>query len=125
MGARILNHVLLFVVGLIVGTIGTAAQQSAATILGITVPWGVIVSLLAVACLLAGLRLVNDSRWYAFATALGIVIPVAVLATPSPGGSVLIPANATGYVWIFGPVIIAVIALAWPAARRQPVPENA
>jgi hypothetical protein len=119
MGSRIVNYALLFVAGLIVGTIGTMAQQSTVTILRTAVPWGATLALLTVVCLLVGLRLVNEGRWFAFVAAVGIVIPIGIFSLPSPGGSVVVPANALGYVWLYGVVIIATIVVVWPNGRRR------
>jgi hypothetical protein len=125
MASRILSYVLLFVVGVIVGTVGTVAQQSTTTLLGVSFPWGEILGLIAVASLLVGLRLVNEGRWQAFTAAVGVVIPVAIFTLPSQGGSVLIPGNGLGYAWIYGTVIIAIIVIAWPEPRaRRDVAEN-
>jgi hypothetical protein len=125
MASRILSYVLLFVVGVIVGTVGTVAQQSTTTLLGVSIPWGEILGLLAVASLLIGLRLVNAGRWQAFTAAVGVVIPVAIFTLPSQGGSVLIPGNGLGYAWIYGTVVIAIIVIGWPERRaRRDVAEN-
>jgi sulfite exporter TauE/SafE len=114
MAGRILNYVLLFVLGLLVGAVGTVAHQSTVSILGVDVPWGVVAGILAVACLLIGLRLINRSRWQAVAAAIGILVSIGVLSLPSEGGSVLMPANVLGNVWVYTPIIIAAIVVAWP-----------
>jgi hypothetical protein len=123
--ARVLNYALLFIVGLIVGTVGTIAQQSSVTVFSISLPFGIIASLLAVACLLVGLRLVNDGRSQVLAAAVGVVIPVVLFSLKSAGGSVLVPNDLLGYIWIFGPPVIAIIVLGWPPfPPRRARPEN-
>jgi hypothetical protein len=119
MGSRILNHVLLFAAGLILGVLGTVAQQTVLTVGSLQLPSGLIIALVAIACLLTGLRLMNDTRWPAFAAALGVVIPAAVFVFPSEGGSVLIPGNALGYTWIYVPVALAILIVGWPSFRSH------
>lgn len=114
MVGRIVNSILLFLLGVVVGLIGTVAHQSHLPVLGIEVPWGIVVALLTVTCLILGLRLVNERRGPAFSNALGTVLAVALLSQKSVGGSVLIPSNTLGVLWIFGPVVIATVVLAWP-----------
>jgi hypothetical protein len=121
MAARLINSLLLVCLGVVFGLVGTVAHQSTATIGGITIAWGVIVSLLGIACLLAGVRLITTDRWSALFVAVGVLIPIAVLSFKSAGGSVLIPDNLLGKVWVIAPAIIAAIVVAWPTISRRPV----
>ncbi|MDQ1582663.1 MAG: N-acetyl-D-myo-inositol-2-amino-2-deoxy-alpha-D-glucopyranoside deacetylase [Microbacteriaceae bacterium] len=114
MAGRILNFALLLLLGAVFGTVGTVLHQSTLTLAGVALPWGIIVALAAVACLLAGLRLVNLGRAHAFAAAFGLVIMIGIFSLRSTGGSVLIPDNLLGKVWVFAPVIVATIVIAWP-----------
>ena len=50
--------------------------------------------------------------------AVGLVATVFLFALPSAGGSVLIPANLYGYLWIFSPTVISLIVLAWPSRLK-------
>jgi hypothetical protein len=124
MGARILNYVLLVIAGIVLGVLGTVAQQTILSIGRTALPSGLIIALLAVGCLLVGLRLVNRSRWPSFAAALGVVIPAAVFAVPSEGGSVLIPGNAYGYGWILGAFALAIAIVGWPSSRIRAAAPN-
>ncbi|HEY5223579.1 MAG TPA: hypothetical protein VIJ18_11110 [Microbacteriaceae bacterium] len=118
MVARIINSVLLFCAGAIFGFIGTVAHQSSVTLAGISVPWGLIVALVGSACLLAGIRLVSIGRIPTLMVALGLLISITVLSFKSAGGSVLIPDNLAGKVWVIAPVVIAAIVIAWPRVVR-------
>ena len=82
-------------------------------------PIGLIAGLLIVGALVAGFRLVFDSRIVAGAAAFGIVVAIAVLALPGAGGSVVVADGPLGYVWVAGPPIIALVVLAWPRIRRS------
>ncbi|WP_166874261.1 DUF6113 family protein [Salinibacterium sp. ZJ450] len=99
--------------GAVIGALGTAVHQAMP-------PLGISLSLVMVAAVLAGLRAVADSRVVATAGALGVLGAVALLATSGAGGSVLIPATIEGYLWTFGPAVIAFFVLAWPRLRATP-----
>lgn len=104
-----------FLAGAGVGALGTISHQSAP-------PVGIILALLAVAGLLVGLRLVFGTRTMSFAASVGVLGAAALFALPGGGGSVLVPENPLGYVWTFGPVLIALFALGWPRIARRPTP---
>jgi hypothetical protein len=117
--ARVLNLALLFLLGVLVGTVGTVAQQSTITVAGVPLPWGLALGLIAVGCLLAGVRLVTEGRSMAIAAALGIVAPIVLFSFTSQGGSVLIPENPFGLTWVVAPVVLAGVIVAWPATRAR------
>ena len=115
---RVGYGILLFLLGLLYGLVGTGSQQSTFSIGAAVIPWGIVVALLGVALLLGGIRVIVEhgpGRVYALVTAIGIFLPIVLFSQQSAGGSVLIPANAAGEAWVFGPVLIAVVAIAWPS----------
>lgn len=116
MVSRILNAVLLVIAGGIIGGIGTIAHQLSVT-WGVPIPLGLIGSLACYTALLVGLRLLADSRWPALCAALGAIAAILLFTQQSPGGSVLIPDNAAGAVWLAGPLVIAAVVVAWPDVR--------
>ncbi|QTX04255.1 hypothetical protein [Agromyces archimandritae] len=113
-GSRIGGAVLAFVVGVVAGLILTVGHHHVWRIGGAELPWGLVLALAGVACLVAGLRLLAADRWPAIAAAIGIVGTVAVLTLPGPGGSVLVPGGIPGIVWAIGPALVSVVVLAWP-----------
>ncbi|WP_158864871.1 hypothetical protein [Leifsonia sp. AG29] len=113
MVGRIVNGILLVVAGVVLGGIGTVAHQlTPGPRVGF--PIGLTGSLLAFTAILAGLRLLSSTRLNALLFALGTIAIVLVLAQQSPGGSVLIPANLLGQLWLAGPILIAAVVVAWP-----------
>lgn len=114
MASRVLNLVLLLCVGAVFGMIGTVAHQSTIDVLLIGVPWGIAVSLFGITCLLAGIRLVTTDRMPTLLAAIGVLAAIALYSFKSAGGSVLVPDNALGKVWVVAPVIIAAVVVAWP-----------
>lgn len=101
---RVAASVIAVLLGVIVGTIGTANNQA----VWVAIPLGI------AALFLIGLRLLFTSRAAAGFAAIGLVGAVWVLSQTGPGGSVLVPATASGYLWTYGTVIIAIVVLAWP-----------
>jgi hypothetical protein len=125
MAARIINLVLLFIAGAILGAVGTIAHQSTVTVAGIPVPWGITVALLAYTCLLIGLRLLNKGRAQALAAALGTIVMTFLFSLKGTGGSVLIPDDLLGKIWVVAPIVIAAIVIAWPRLpQREAAPQN-
>lgn len=114
---RTLTAVILGIVGLVFGMLGTVVHS--ATIGTWQLPWGIVVALLALACLLAGIRLLSDGRLYTACAALGGLIAIAVLSQRSFGGSVLIMNSVLGWIWMAGAVVIALLAVAWPGGAKR------
>ena len=114
--SRISGAVLLVLAGAVVGGIGTVSHQITAD-WGFSVPLGLIGSLLAYTALLTGLRLLGGSRLPALLAALGAIAVILLFTQESPGGSVLIPNNPLGQIWLAGPIIIAAVVVSWPDVR--------
>ncbi len=108
--------------GLLFGVLGTIVHQISVSVFGVfDLPVGLIVALPALALLLVGLRMSAPTRFAALAAAIGSICMVALLALPSPGGSVLIPDSALGLAWLIGSTLVAVVVLAWPRIKpREP-----
>ncbi len=97
--------------GVVIGLMGSFTHQSVQ-------PWGAAIALSTVALYLSGLRAWGDDRGPAGAGAIGIAGVSAILAAPGADGSIVIPANAAGYSWSLGLVLVALIVLAWPRVQR-------
>lgn len=108
------------VTGAVVGVLGAFKHQvgiSAAT--GAGFPFGLILSLLMVAVVLAAFRVAFDTRLYGAAAAAGIILAVAILSGTGPGGSTVTLANYAGFLWSVGPAVLAAIVLGVPRLRRR------
>ncbi|MDO9398060.1 MAG: hypothetical protein Q7T71_16060 [Herbiconiux sp.] len=118
-GTQVLGYVVSFLLGALFGILGTVVHQIAVSVFGLfDLPIGLVLALASAALLLAGLRLVAPTRLAAVLAALALVGVVALLALPSPGGSVLIPDSIAGMVWLLGSTLAAVVVLAWPKRGR-------
>jgi len=117
---RVAGWIVGLALGVVFGILGTVVSQSSVSILGyFDLPYGLIIALAGVTLLLVGLRLVLPSRVGAILAAVGVVGALGILSQPSAGGSVLVPANIMGYIWILAPSIIALVVLAWPRLRGK------
>ncbi len=125
MAQKILNTIVLVLLGIAVGTVGTIAHQATWMLGSATVPWAVVAALVVVACLLTGLRLLNSTRGAALAAAIGVLVAVSVFAIGSAGGSVLIPLNAEGIAWAIGPFVLTLIIVSWPRLRTREAASSA
>jgi hypothetical protein len=108
----VLASAFAFVVGVATGFVTTFTHHQFD-------PWGLIAGLAIVAALVTGFRLVFGGRVIAAAAALGVVASTAVLALPGAGGTVLAPADPIGYIWAFGPAVLALVVVLWPSRRRS------
>lgn len=107
---RVVACALAVILGAFTGATLTVAHQ--ASIAGF--PWGIVAAVIITAALIAGLRIIFETRIVAGCAALGLLAASAFLALQSTGGSVLVPGNAAGYTWTFAPVLVTLVVLAWP-----------
>lgn len=112
--SRIASGLLAVLIGALAGVVLTVAHRASAEVLGIEVPWGVVAAVIITASLLVGLRIVFESRIVAACAAAGLLGAIGLLALGSAGGSVLVPDDPVGYVFLIAPVVIVVAVLAWP-----------
>ena len=121
-GVKTAGGVVAVVAGAVIAALGTANHQFN--------PWGddgelslgVVSALALVTIALVGLRLVTKGRWLALLAGVAMVAIVALMATVSPGGSVLVPDNAAGVAWVYGVPIIFAIVIGWPRIERPARP---
>lgn len=116
---RIAACAIAVLLGAFVGVTMTVAHQAVLPVGAVRLPWAIVVAIAVTVALLVGLRIIYRSRLITGCAALGLLATSALLAMHSAGGSVLVPGNPAGYVWTFGPVLIAAVVLAWPILDRQ------
>jgi hypothetical protein len=113
--------VLVGAVGALGGLLLTAIHQSSIQLGEVSFPLGVVAAMLATIALIVGLRLLFDTRVLPAIAGALLLTATAILAMPTPGGSVVVPANAAGYIWTFGPALVTLVVLAWPRLDRRTV----
>ena len=102
--------VVALVLGLVAGGLGTVTHQQT---LG-AFPVGMLLTTLIVVGLTVGLRLLYRSRAMVAAVGIGVIVATQVLVSVGGQSSPLVLANTAGYVWTFGPAVVAALVLAWP-----------
>lgn len=90
------------VIGIVVGTVGTAVHRA--------LPWGLALALAAVVAVGIMARAWGGGSTV-LAAGLGVVSAVTLLGGRGPGGDVLLPADAVGWVWYAGAALVAVAYL--------------
>ena len=101
-------------IGGVVGLIATVNHQLTTPVAGVQFPAGAVIALALCTALLTGGRLYFGTRIVAGCAALGLLVVVTLLSAAGPGGSVLVPANPSGWSWTIGSAVIAAVVLAWP-----------
>ena len=114
--SKIFSCVLAAAAGVAIGIIATVNHQLTTPLFGLPIWAGVVISLTIVTAFLSGIRLIFGTRVVAGCAAIGLLLAIGVLSLTGPGGSVLVPANAPGWVWAYAPIAIAAVVLAWPKA---------
>jgi N-acetyl-1-D-myo-inositol-2-amino-2-deoxy-alpha-D-glucopyranoside deacetylase len=117
--SKILTAAATLLGGAFAGFIFTAVHQGTFLVGSFPVPLGLILGLGGTAALLAGLRIRFDSRVLAGIGSFAVLGATAILSAPTPGGSLVVPANVAGYVWTFGSALIAFVVLAWPRVHQR------
>ena len=113
-GARVIACGFAALIGLVIGGILTVVHQSSTVVGDTAVPWGLIVALVIAASLLAGLRIVYETRVVASFAAAGLLLAEGLLSVGTPSGTVLVANNFAGVAWTIGSVLIVALVLAWP-----------
>jgi len=117
-GIKIGVGVLSLAFGAVIGALMTAVHQSSATVAGVTLPWGLVLALVASTGFVVGLRVLTASRIVPILATVGIMGMTAFLASPTMGGSVIVPANIAGLIWTFAPAAVILVVVAWPNLGR-------
>ena len=83
-------------------------------------PVGLLCALALSGAVFVAAGLAVRSRSGAAAAAAGWLLPVLLFSSPRPEGDLVVPGDALGYAWLFGGVVVAGLAIAWPYAPYSP-----
>lgn len=116
---KFLSGLLWICAGVLVGALGTVANQISWSVSSsFSLPLGLAVAFLALTALLIAARSLGVSRFPALGVALGALGTILLFSRESAGGSVLVPNNLMGQLWFAGPFVIAAVVIAWPDLQR-------
>ncbi|HSN07131.1 MAG TPA: DUF6113 family protein [Candidatus Angelobacter sp.] len=114
---HVLRYVALVLGGVVLGLVGAVFAAARTTVRGTTVPWGLVLVLLALLTCVRGAAWLLGSRRGAALVGLGWVLPTLAFATANPGGDVLLPDELRTYVYLGGATLLVVLAVALPLPR--------
>ena len=117
-GIKIGVGALALAFGAVIGALMTAVHQSSVTVGDVAVPWGLVPALVASTGFVVGLRVLTSSRIIPILATVGIMGMTTFLASPTMGGSVIVPANITGLIWTLAPAAVILVVVAWPNLGR-------
>jgi len=113
-GIKVAVGALSLAFGAVIGALMTAVHQSNALVGDIAVPWGLVLALVASTGFVVGLRVLTSSRVIPILATVGIMGITTFLASPTMGGSVIVPANIVGLIWTLAPAAVILVVVAWP-----------
>jgi hypothetical protein len=113
----VLTYAGLLLGGVVLGLFGTVLMASRVTVRGTTVPWGLVLSMLAILSCVRGAAWLVGSRRGAALVGFGWVLPTLAFATTNPGGDVLLPDVPRTYVYLVGSALFIVLSVALPLPR--------
>jgi hypothetical protein len=104
----------LLVGGVFLGAAGAVMSSARIQIGDHTLPWGLVLAVLALGACARGAAYLTGSRRGAATVVLGWVAAVLVIATVNPGGDVLLPDLPRTYVFLASGVVVSLLAATWP-----------
>ena len=109
-----LTYTALVAGGVLLGAVGAGLSSVRLEIGGVSVPWGLVLVVVALGVgARAGAWLVG-SRNGAVAVVLGWVLPTLAFSALAPGGDVLLPDVARTYVYLGGGLVAGALAMVVP-----------
>ena len=121
---RVLAYLGCLLVGLAIGIAGAFLQGSRFLVGGVTLPWGLVVALVALLVLvLAGIE-ITRSRWGGWIVLLAWIAATVAFAAELPSGDLVISAGGRQMAYLLGGVIIGAAAATVPPIDRLRRPEG-
>lgn len=121
---RVLAYLGCLLVGLAIGIAGAFLQGSRFLVGGVTLPWGLVVALVALLVLVrAGIELTR-SRWGGWIVLLAWIAATVAFAAELPSGDLVISAGGRQMAYLLGGVIIGAAAATVPPIDRLRRPEG-
>jgi hypothetical protein len=113
----VLTYAGLLLGGVVLGLFGTVLMAARVTVRGTVVPWGLVLTMLAILTCVRGAAWLVGSRRGAALVGLGWVLPTLAFATTNPGGDILLPDVPRTYIYLVGSAVFVVLATTLPLPR--------
>jgi len=115
---RVLAYLGCLLAGLAIGVAGAFLQAMRFLVGGVTIPWGLILALVALIVLVrAGIEL-TQSRWGGWIVLLVWIAATVAFAAELPSGDLVISAGGRQMVYLFGGVVLGAAAATVPPVDR-------
>jgi uncharacterized protein DUF6113 len=116
-----LTLVSLALLGLCIGVAGSFVQAMDTYVVGVRVPWGVVLAIVSIGALLVVARVTGASRWAVGLAMFGWLCGVIPFTFQRPEGDLVISSGATGLVFLAAGVVIAGVGLGASAPSAKSV----
>lgn len=115
---RILAYLGCLLAGLVIGIAGAFLQGARVLLVGATIPWGLVLALVALLVLVrAGIE-VTRSRWGGWIVLLVWIATTVAFAAELPSGDLVISAGGRQMAYLLGGVIVGAAAATVPPMDR-------
>lgn len=115
---RVLGFTGCLVVGIVIGLVGAFLQGARWVIGGTVLPWGLVLSLIALLVLVrAGVEL-TGSRWGGWILLMAWIAVTVAFAAELPSGDLVISAGGRQMAYLLGGVIVGAAAATVPPIER-------
>jgi Family of unknown function (DUF6113) len=104
----------LFACGVVLGLVGVGVVSLESTIGSATLPWGVVLAVLGVACSVRGAAWLVGSRRGGMAVLLGWFVPTFAFSAVNPGGDVVLTDEPRTYVYLLTTFALGLAGATWP-----------
>jgi len=116
--ARVLGYLACLVAGAFMGVVGAFLQASRALVAGVTIPWGLVLALVALLVLIRAAIEVTGSRWGGWIVLLAWLAATVAFASELPSGALVISAGGRQMAYLLGGVVVGAAAAMVPSVAR-------
>lgn len=115
---RVLGLIGCVAAGLVIGIVGAFLQGARLVIAGTVIPWGLVVSLIALVVLVRAAVDLTGLRWGGWLLLLAWIGVTVAFAAELPSGDLVISAGGRQMAYLLGGVIVGAAAATVPAIER-------
>jgi hypothetical protein len=115
---RVLVYAACLLAGLLLGVIGAFLQGARLIVAGVTLPWGLVVAVVALVIVIRAGIDVTSSRWAGWCVLLAWIAATVAFAAELPSGDLVISAGGRQMAYLLGGVVVGAAAATVPSVDR-------
>ena len=115
---RILAFLACPMAGAFMGVVGAFLQASRSLVAGVTVPWGLVLAVVALLVLIRAAIELTASRWGGWLVLLAWLAATVAFASELPSGALVISAGGRQMAYLLGGVVVGAAAAMVPSISR-------